>query len=178
MRRYEHGGSSCESGEIRLDFSVSINPFGLPCAAKQALVSSVDHFSTYPDCAYGVARRTFEETRHRSGSNPLWKWRIRPDFSHLRCFSRAKALTLRANVFRNTNVLCGSLAERSGICVAQRKRLCGHGTMLLRLTTPSICFFSATQTTRQGNDSGRPITRHSGSMQKNATSCWLSMSAF
>lgn len=50
MRRYEHGGASRESGEIRLDFSVNVNPLGMPNAAKQAVVSSIDRFSTYPDC--------------------------------------------------------------------------------------------------------------------------------
>ena len=50
MRRYEHGGASCETGDIRLDFSVNVNPLGLPDAAKQAIISSVDRFSTYPDC--------------------------------------------------------------------------------------------------------------------------------
>ena len=50
MRRYEHGGASRESGDIRLDFSVNVNPLGMPNAAKQAVVSSIDRFSTYPDC--------------------------------------------------------------------------------------------------------------------------------
>lgn len=50
MRRYEHGGASFENFEIRLDFSVNVNPLGLPNTAKQAIVSSIDRFSSYPDC--------------------------------------------------------------------------------------------------------------------------------
>lgn len=50
MRRYDHGGRLVHDVDIRLDFSINVNPLGMPNAAKRAIVSSVDHLSTYPDC--------------------------------------------------------------------------------------------------------------------------------
>lgn len=48
MRRNHHGGED-RSGRIRYDFSVNINPLGMPEAAKTALLSGWDIFENYPD---------------------------------------------------------------------------------------------------------------------------------
>ncbi len=64
MRRYEHGGASHESGDIWLDFSVNVNPLGLPDAAKQAIISSVDRFSTYPDCECTALRAALSKKHY------------------------------------------------------------------------------------------------------------------
>jgi threonine-phosphate decarboxylase len=56
MRRFEHGGDIYRyPGAV--DFSASLNPLGMPPAARQALVSQVDAFERYPDpaCAELVA---------------------------------------------------------------------------------------------------------------------------
>ena len=37
MQRFEHGGDIYGNHEVKLDFSVSLNPFGLPCAVREAL---------------------------------------------------------------------------------------------------------------------------------------------
>lgn len=50
MRRYEHGGNIYENAKIELDFSVNVNPLGMPEGAKQAIVDSIDAFVRYPDC--------------------------------------------------------------------------------------------------------------------------------
>lgn len=47
MKRYEHGGN--HSPDIIYDFSVNINPLGMPEGVKRALAESIDKFSAYPD---------------------------------------------------------------------------------------------------------------------------------
>lgn len=61
MRRYEHGGNRVKDVEIRLDFSVNVNPLGLPNAARQAVISSIDQFSAYPDCECRALRAALSQ---------------------------------------------------------------------------------------------------------------------
>jgi len=49
MRHYEHGGDIYGSGEIILDFSVNLNPLGMPAEIKNALFEHFDEFAGYPD---------------------------------------------------------------------------------------------------------------------------------
>ena len=49
MDKYEHGGDIYGNQNITLDFSVNINPLGMPDPVRQALISRVDEFSHYPD---------------------------------------------------------------------------------------------------------------------------------
>ncbi len=49
MQRYEHGGDIYGESGIRLDFSVSTNPLGLPTAVKEALASHIPDYAHYPD---------------------------------------------------------------------------------------------------------------------------------
>lgn len=46
MKRFEHGGN--HSGDI-LDFSVNINPLGMPERVKKILAENTDKFAEYPD---------------------------------------------------------------------------------------------------------------------------------
>lgn len=46
MKRFEHGGNY--SSDI-LDFSVNINPLGIPDSVKKVLIDNIDKFSDYPD---------------------------------------------------------------------------------------------------------------------------------
>jgi len=48
MKKYQHGGD-IYSHEILHDFSANINPLGIPDSVKNALISSIDSFSAYPD---------------------------------------------------------------------------------------------------------------------------------
>jgi threonine-phosphate decarboxylase len=45
---YCHGGGIYDK-DVRLDYSVNLNPLGMPKAIKDAIVESVDSFQTYPD---------------------------------------------------------------------------------------------------------------------------------
>ena len=47
MRRYEHGGAYHQ--DIRLDFSVNLNPMGMPEEVTSALRQGLDACSAYPD---------------------------------------------------------------------------------------------------------------------------------
>ena len=49
MERYAHGGDIYSGLPVKLDFSVNLNPFGMPEKVKEALVSQLDSFQTYPD---------------------------------------------------------------------------------------------------------------------------------
>lgn len=48
MKRYEHGGNYF-SRDIIYDFSVNINPLGMPEGVKRVLAENMDKFSAYPD---------------------------------------------------------------------------------------------------------------------------------
>lgn len=50
MRRFDHGGRLLHDAGFQLDFSINVNPLGMPNTAKRALISSIDLLSTYPDC--------------------------------------------------------------------------------------------------------------------------------
>ena len=47
-RVYKHGGDS-GGKKIRLDFSVNVNPMGLPEGVARVLADSIDSFAAYPD---------------------------------------------------------------------------------------------------------------------------------
>ena len=49
MEQYEHGGDIYGNPGVRLDFSVNINPLGMPDTVRQALVSRADEYARYPD---------------------------------------------------------------------------------------------------------------------------------
>lgn len=46
--RFTHGGDIYRN-DVRLDFSVNINPLGMPKTAKEALISGADEDTRYPD---------------------------------------------------------------------------------------------------------------------------------
>lgn len=49
MRSYNHGGDLNRYPETELDFSVNINPLGMPDAAKEAFRNAEDSYARYPD---------------------------------------------------------------------------------------------------------------------------------
>ncbi len=49
MRRYEHGGDVYGNAGVALDFSVNLNPIGMPEAAKRALAEHIGDYERYPD---------------------------------------------------------------------------------------------------------------------------------
>lgn len=48
MLCYEHGGDVFDK-DVRLDFSVNLNPLGMPDAVKKAVASHMDEYQSYPD---------------------------------------------------------------------------------------------------------------------------------
>lgn len=48
MNRYAHGGD-IYSNKVEMDFSVNINPLGMPELVKEAIVSNLDRYESYPD---------------------------------------------------------------------------------------------------------------------------------
>lgn len=49
MQRYEHGGDIYAHEAVRLDFSVNINPLGMPVPVREAIAQHVDDYQSYPD---------------------------------------------------------------------------------------------------------------------------------
>ncbi|MCR4963875.1 MAG: aminotransferase class I/II-fold pyridoxal phosphate-dependent enzyme [Firmicutes bacterium] len=49
MFRYEHGGNIYGPQEIRLDYSVNLNPLGMPEAVRRAIAEHIDEYAQYPD---------------------------------------------------------------------------------------------------------------------------------
>ncbi len=49
MQRYDHGGDVYSQPGITLDFSVNINPLGMPSPVKEALIRTVGEYVRYPD---------------------------------------------------------------------------------------------------------------------------------
>ncbi|MEG1662007.1 MAG: threonine-phosphate decarboxylase, partial [Clostridiales bacterium] len=49
MRRYEHGGDIFTHAQVNADFSVNLNPLGMPAQVKQAIAAHIDDYSAYPD---------------------------------------------------------------------------------------------------------------------------------
>lgn len=63
MERYAHGGGH-DPDKIRYDFSVNINPLGLPAGVRQILCEQTDAFCTYPD-PFCVHLREVLAQKHR-----------------------------------------------------------------------------------------------------------------
>ncbi len=49
MRRYDHGGDIYGKQAVHLDFSICINPLGMPQPVRDALVDHVTDYEAYPD---------------------------------------------------------------------------------------------------------------------------------
>lgn len=59
MERFHHGGE--KKGTIRADFSVNLNPLGMPSAAVRALNADRTAFEAYPDTECGEVRALLSE---------------------------------------------------------------------------------------------------------------------
>lgn len=56
MRCYEHGGNTYEYVNIELDFSININPLGMPQTAKNFITDAMESYARYPDYDCRVLR--------------------------------------------------------------------------------------------------------------------------
>lgn len=48
-KAYTHGGDVYRNEKIRMDFSININPLGMPDFIKQAAMDGVEESARYPD---------------------------------------------------------------------------------------------------------------------------------
>ena len=65
---YTHGGD-IYSHEVRLDFSVNVNPLGTPEAVKEAVRKAADSIAAYPDPCCTKLRAALSELH---GTDPSW----------------------------------------------------------------------------------------------------------
>ena len=70
MQRYENGGDIYGSQANLVDFSINVNPLGMPEAAKRAIRESMDSFSLYPDCECRALRAALSE-KHGLGAEHI-----------------------------------------------------------------------------------------------------------
>jgi threonine-phosphate decarboxylase len=61
MDTYGHGGDTFAYDSIRYDFSVNINPLGMPEAVKNAVGAHIEEYETYPDTKYRALRPAIAE---------------------------------------------------------------------------------------------------------------------
>lgn len=61
MFPFEHGGDIYGGESIKLDFSVNVNPLGMPPKASEALAAAIPAFSRYPDPQCRLLRRALGE---------------------------------------------------------------------------------------------------------------------
>ena len=70
MQREIHGGN-VYGREVRLDFSVNINPLGMPQGVRQAITEYTAWDETYPDIEFAQGDST--KRRDCAGADSLWK---------------------------------------------------------------------------------------------------------
>ncbi|MCI9104944.1 MAG: threonine-phosphate decarboxylase [Lachnospiraceae bacterium] len=58
---YQLHGGDIYHGKIALDFSVNVNPLGLPCGVQKTLRDSVEHWNCYPDPECGELKKRLAE---------------------------------------------------------------------------------------------------------------------
>lgn len=67
MKKYEHGGS-VDKNKIQYDFSVNVNPMGLPESVSQVLQEQIHAFTCYPDPHCIALRTAIAEHEHIKAS--------------------------------------------------------------------------------------------------------------
>ena len=55
MEKQIHGGNTYDK-EVSLDFSVNINPLGMPDGVQDAILNNMSGYETYPDIRYTALR--------------------------------------------------------------------------------------------------------------------------
>ena len=58
---YQLHGGDIYHGKIALDFSVNVNPLGLPGGVQKTLRDSVEHWNCYPDPECGELKKRLAE---------------------------------------------------------------------------------------------------------------------
>ena len=115
MLRYEHGGDIYTNAEICLDFSINVNPLGMPESAKQALFAATDAMERYPDPQCRALRRALAE-KHGVAPDMILCGNGAADmiFRVCACLKPKKALTLAptfSEYERPVKLFGGEMAE-------------------------------------------------------------------
>ncbi|MEG1524591.1 MAG: threonine-phosphate decarboxylase [Clostridia bacterium] len=58
MRQYDHGGDVYAGQRIEHDFSVNINPLGMPSPVRAAVIAHLNEYETYPDSLCRALKNT------------------------------------------------------------------------------------------------------------------------
>lgn len=70
MRTDQHGGDLASYPGVQLDFSINLNPLGIPQFVKDAIVSSLDEVAGYPDPQCRALRQALAE-EHGLGADRI-----------------------------------------------------------------------------------------------------------
>lgn len=62
-RQYKHGGEIYDK-DIALDYSINVNPFGMPESVKRAIVAHMEEYTKYPDDSCIALRKAIAKAHH------------------------------------------------------------------------------------------------------------------
>lgn len=127
MRVYGHGGD-IYSQEVHLDFSVNINPFGMPDRIKEALVLDLEDYESYPD-PFCRQLRTGLARKEGIGARQILCGNGAADLIYRLCLSQKPRRVLvtapgfsdyeRAAGLAGARVFRHLLKEREGFCLTE-----------------------------------------------------------
>lgn len=66
---YAHGGEVYDK-EIVLDYSINVNPFGMPDSVKQAIQENINEYMKYPDDSCMALRKSISEANKKNDVTP------------------------------------------------------------------------------------------------------------
>lgn len=70
MKQYKHGGEIYDK-DIALDYSINVNPFGMPDSVKEALLYHMEEYVKYPDDSCYELRRQIATANSNRGEGVL-----------------------------------------------------------------------------------------------------------
>ncbi|MEA4849684.1 MAG: aminotransferase class I/II-fold pyridoxal phosphate-dependent enzyme [Clostridiaceae bacterium] len=129
MERYEHGGDTYMHGEVRLDFSVNINPLGMPEQVREAIATHIAEYQRYPD-PYCRALREAIARHENVAAEDILCGNGAADLIYRLCLSlRPKRMLVlaptfseyeRAALLAGAEVLFHRLREENGFALTER----------------------------------------------------------
>ncbi|NLO49226.1 MAG: aminotransferase class I/II-fold pyridoxal phosphate-dependent enzyme [Clostridiales bacterium] len=126
MDSHGHGGDIFAYENIRYDFSVNINPLGMPESVKRAVAAHISDFETYPDTKYRALRAAISDMEQQNASHIVCG-NGAADLIYRLCQSIKPENVLvcapsfseyeRAAAQAGANILVHRLAEDNGFCL-------------------------------------------------------------
>lgn len=135
MKEFEHGGDIYRNN-VRIDFSVNINPLGISEKVKDAVLKNADDFGVYPDTEYTALRKAIADKEGVSAENVLCSnGAAEMIFAAVRAVMPKKALVTapafseyeRALLSVGCEIEYYTLTEENEFCIKSdlTERLCG-----------------------------------------------------